>query len=105
MRLRLNEKNIFVSTGSACTSQNLEPSHVLTATGLPHELAHGSIRFTLGKTTTKQQLDSVAKELKKTIELYLMKYLGKDYNSDYFGELHGEIEKVLEKYQCEPNLF
>jgi cysteine desulfurase len=66
--LRLNEKGIFVSTGSACTSQSLEPSHVLLAMGLPHELAHASIRITLGKTTTKKELEHTIKELKKTVK-------------------------------------
>ena len=70
--LRLNEKGIRVSTGSACTSQSLEPSHVLLALGRPHELAHASIRFTLGKSTTKQQLDYTVKELKETIKFLRM---------------------------------
>jgi len=66
--LRLNEKGICASTGSACTSQSLEPSHVLTAIGRDHATAHGSIRFTLGKSTTKAEIDFVLKELKETIE-------------------------------------
>jgi cysteine desulfurase len=66
--LKLNEKGIRVSTGSACTSQSLEPSHVLLAIGRPHELAHGSIRFTLGKFTTKKELEYTIKELKEIIE-------------------------------------
>ncbi|MEK6959504.1 MAG: cysteine desulfurase family protein [archaeon] len=66
--LRLNEEGIRVSTGSACTSQSLEPSHVLLALGLTHELAHGSIRFSLGKGTDKKQLDYTLGKLKKTIE-------------------------------------
>ncbi len=70
--LRLNEKGIRVSTGSACTSQSLEPSHVILALGRPHELAHASIRFTLGKSTTKQQLDYTIKELKETIKFLRM---------------------------------
>jgi cysteine desulfurase len=66
--LRLNEKGIRVSTGSACTSQSLDPSHVLLAIGKDHALAHGSIRFTLGKDSTKKQIDYTIKELKKTIK-------------------------------------
>lgn len=66
--LRLNEYGIRASTGSACTSQSLEPSHVLMAIGLPHELAHSSIRFTLGKTTTKKELEYTAKKLKEIIK-------------------------------------
>ncbi len=66
--LMLNEKRIMVSTGSACSSQSLEPSHVLMAIGLPHELSHGSIRFSLGKTTTKKDVDYTITELKKIIK-------------------------------------
>ena len=65
--LRLNEKGIRVSTGSACSSQSLDPSHVLIAIGRSHELAHGSIRFSLGKESTKKQIDYTVKELKKII--------------------------------------
>lgn len=65
--LHLNEAGIRASTGSACSSQNLEPSHVLIATGVGHELAHGSIRFTLGKYTTKKEIDYTIKQLEKII--------------------------------------
>ncbi|PIN76457.1 cysteine desulfurase NifS [Candidatus Woesearchaeota archaeon CG10_big_fil_rev_8_21_14_0_10_36_11] len=57
--LYLNEKGVAVSTGSACSSQSLEISHVLDAIGLTHDAAHGSIRFTLGKETTKNDLEYV----------------------------------------------
>lgn len=66
--LLLNEKGIRVSTGSACSSQSLEPSHVLTAIGISHGMAHGSIRFSLGKTTTKKEIDYTIKELKKIVK-------------------------------------
>jgi cysteine desulfurase len=66
--LRLNEKGIEASTGSACTSQSLDPSHVLIAIGRDHGLAHGSMRFTLGKNSTKKEIDYTIKELKKTIK-------------------------------------
>ncbi|MBT4870824.1 MAG: cysteine desulfurase [Candidatus Diapherotrites archaeon] len=66
--LRLNEAGIRVSTGSACASQSLDPSHVLLAIGLPHGLAHGSIRFTFGKDTTKQKIDYTIRELKSSIK-------------------------------------
>jgi len=61
--LRLNELGIRVSTGSACSSQSLDPSHVLLGIGRPHGLAHGSIRFSLGHETTKTQLDYTIKNL------------------------------------------
>lgn len=54
--MRLNEKGIAVSTGSACSSKELQPSHVLTAIGLKPEEAHGSIRFTLSKYTTNEEI-------------------------------------------------
>ncbi len=61
--LYLDHKGIMVSTGSACSSEKLEISHVLDAIGLKHDAAHGSIRFTLGKKTTKEELDYTVKEL------------------------------------------
>ncbi|MBI4992770.1 MAG: cysteine desulfurase [Candidatus Magasanikbacteria bacterium] len=66
--LYLDEYGIMCSTGSACTSQSLEPSHVLTACGLPYEYAHGSLRFTLGKSTIKQDIDYVMKYLPGIVE-------------------------------------
>lgn len=66
--LRLNEKGIEASTGSACTSQSLDPSHVLIAIGRDHGLAHSSMRFTLGKYSNKKEIDYTVKELKKTIK-------------------------------------
>jgi len=57
--LNLDMEGIAASTGSACTSSSLEPSHCLIAIGLPHELAHGSLRFTLGRGTTEEEIDSV----------------------------------------------
>jgi cysteine desulfurase len=59
MLLYLNEKGIYASTGSACTSQSLETSHVLSAIGLPYEASHGSLRFSLSKTTSIEDIDSV----------------------------------------------
>lgn len=66
--LELNEKGICASAGSACTSLKLEPSHVILATGLPFEAAHGSIRFSLGKYTTKKDINFVLKVLPSIIE-------------------------------------
>ena len=57
--LSLDMEGIAVSTGSACTSSSLEPSHVLAAIGLPVELAHGSLRFSLGRYTTQQDIERV----------------------------------------------
>lgn len=64
----LDQQGICVSGGSACTSGSLEPSHVLLAIGLPHEIAHGSLRITLSEDTTLEEIDFVADELKKTVE-------------------------------------
>jgi cysteine desulfurase len=61
--LRLDEKGISVNTGSACSSESLEPSYVLTALGNPYEYIHGSIRFTLGRETTASDVDYVLREL------------------------------------------
>jgi len=63
MLLNLDLLGIGASSGSACTSGSLEPSHVLLAMGLPHELAHGSLRMTLGRSTTAQDVDYVVKAL------------------------------------------
>ena len=57
--LDLDSKGISASTGSACSSASLEPSHVLLALGLSHEMAHGSLRMTLGRGTTDEQIDYV----------------------------------------------
>ena len=57
--LDLDSKGISASTGSACSSASLEPSHVLLAMGLSHEMAHGSLRMTLGRGTTEEQIDYV----------------------------------------------
>ncbi len=66
--LYLDEYGIACSTGSACTSSSLEPSHVLLACGLPYEYAHGSLRFTLGKATTKKEIDYVMKYLPEIVK-------------------------------------
>ncbi|MEG1430217.1 MAG: cysteine desulfurase NifS [Oscillospiraceae bacterium] len=57
MVLRLDAEGVCCSSGSACSSASLEPSHVLLAIGLPHEIAHGSLRLTLGEDTTEQDID------------------------------------------------
>ena len=59
--LLLNDKGICASSGSACTSGSLDPSHVLLSIGLPHEIAHGSLRLTLSKYTTEKEIDETIK--------------------------------------------
>jgi cysteine desulfurase len=63
----LDSYGIMASSGSACTSSSLEPSHVLLALGLPHEIAHGSLRLTLGKDNTAQDVDFVLEVLPRVI--------------------------------------
>jgi cysteine desulfurase len=63
MLLNLDLKGIAVSSGSACSSGSLEPSHVLMAMGIPHEIAHGSLRFTLGRSTTEEDVEYVISTL------------------------------------------
>lgn len=66
--IMLDMKGICGSSGSACTSGSLDPSHVLLAIGLPHEIAHGSLRLTLSEETTKEDIDYVIDELKQIVE-------------------------------------
>lgn len=66
--LLLNQFGISVSTGSACSSTSLEPSHVLSALGVPVEMIHGTVRFTIGDFTTKEDIDYVVDNLKKIVE-------------------------------------
>lgn len=64
----LDQEGICASSGSACTSGSLDPSHVLLAIGLPHEIAHGSLRLTLSDETTRDDIDYVVDKLKAIIE-------------------------------------
>ena len=61
MILMLDMEGICVSSGSACTTGSLEPSHVLLGLGIPQELAHGSLRVTLGRSTTAEHIDHFVK--------------------------------------------
>lgn len=80
MLIMLDQKGICASSGSACTSGSLDPSHVLLAIGLPHEIAHGSLRLTLSAQTTKEEVDYTVEELKKIIErLRMMSPLYEDF--------------------------
>ena len=79
MLLRLDLAGIAASSGSACTSGSLDPSHVLLAIGLPHEVAHGSLRMTLGSETTEAEIDRVLEVLPGIIsDLRSMSVLNKD---------------------------
>jgi cysteine desulfurase len=60
-------KNVAASSGSACTSANLEPSYVLKALGVPDRLAHGSLRFGLGRFTTAEEVDFVIQEVVQAV--------------------------------------
>lgn len=68
MLLNLDMEGIAASTGSACSSATLEPSHVLLSIGRPHAIAHGSIRFSLGRMTTDQDIDTVLDVFPKIVD-------------------------------------
>ncbi len=68
MLILLDNKGIAASSGSACTSGSLDPSHVLLAIGLPHEIAHGSLRLTLSEENTKEEMDYVVEQLTAIME-------------------------------------
>ena len=74
--LRLDMEGICVSTGSACTSGSMEPSHVLAALGLPPRLAQGTVRFSLGRRTTAAEIDAVIAKLPKVIQQMRTLYRG-----------------------------
>ncbi|HID92553.1 MAG TPA: aminotransferase class V-fold PLP-dependent enzyme, partial [bacterium (Candidatus Stahlbacteria)] len=67
MLLNLDLEGIAASSGSACTSGSLEPSHVLLAMGIPHEIAHGSLRFSLGRGNTEEDVDRVIEVLPRIV--------------------------------------
>ena len=66
--LMLDQRRICVSTGSACSSKSLKPSHVLSALGVSDELIHGTVRFTIGDFTTKEDVDYVVENLKEVVK-------------------------------------
>lgn len=66
--LHLDKKGICVSSGSACSSASLDPSHVLLSLGLPHEVAHGSLRVSLGGATTQEDVDYMIKTIPEMVE-------------------------------------
>ncbi len=78
--IKLDMKGICGSSGSACTSGSLDPSHVLLAIGLPHEIAHGSLRLTLNEEITKEDIDYVVDSLKEIVsDLRSMSPLYEDF--------------------------
>ena len=90
MLLQLAARGICTSSGSACTSGSLDPSHVLLAIGLPHEIAHGSLRMTLGRDTTLEDVDFAIDSLKTTLSnLRSMSPLYEDYKQ-------GHAESIIE---------
>lgn len=78
--LRMSQKGIAASTGSACSTASLEPSHVLLAIGLPHETAHGSYRITIGKNTTEEDIDYTVEALKSVVQT--LRNLSPLYNAE-----------------------
>jgi len=64
----LDMAGICASSGSACTSGSLDPSHVLLAIGLPHEIAHGSLRLTVGDENTMEEMDYVVEQVKTIVQ-------------------------------------
>ena len=80
MLIMLDMKGICASSGSECTSGSLDPSHVLLAIGLPHEIAHGSLRMTLGEENTMEEMDYVADQIKEIVtKLRAMSPLYEDF--------------------------
>lgn len=65
--LLLDDKGIYCSSGSACTSGSLDPSHVLLAIGRPHEIAHGSLRLSLSEENTEEEIDYIIKSVKEVV--------------------------------------
>ncbi|MBB3170345.1 cysteine desulfurase NifS [Parvibacter caecicola] len=93
MLLQLAARGICVSSGSACTSGSLDPSHVLLAIGLPHEIAHGSLRMTLGRDTTLEDVDFAIDSLKATLaNLRSMSPLYEDFQKTGEGSIIAEMK-------------
>ncbi len=85
--MMLDSNGICASSGSACTSGSLDPSHVLLAIGLPHEIAHGSLRLTISDETTKEDIDFVVETVKNTMErLRSMSPLYEDFLKEQGGK-------------------
>ncbi len=82
--LSLDIKGIAGSSGSACTSGSLDPSHVLLAIGLPHEIAHGSLRLTLGEQNTEEEIDYVLEVLPQIVQR--LREMSPLFNQDKGGQ-------------------
>ncbi|MDC7278560.1 cysteine desulfurase NifS [Butyrivibrio fibrisolvens] len=90
--LLLDDKGVAVSSGSACTSGSLDPSHVLLAIGRPHEVAHGSLRISLGEDATEEQVDYIIKSVTEVVE-YLRGF------SPFWGDLvSGKREHIFAEH-------
>lgn len=93
MLLQLAARGICVSSGSACTSGSLDPSHVLLAIGLPHEIAHGSLRLTIGRSTTQEDVDFAIDSLKTTLEnLRMMSPLYEDFQQGKVASVIAQLK-------------
>ena len=90
----LEQKGICASSGSACASGSIDPSHVLLAIGLPHEIAHGSVRLTLSEETTAEDIDFTVDSLKASVErLRNMSSLYKEFSSTVLSKNKTEFNK------------
>lgn len=89
--LMLDAKGICASSGSACTSGSLDPSHVLLAIGLPHEVAHGSLRLTIGANTTEEEVDYVIDTVPAIVQRL------RDMSPLYDSFVNGKVKNFFEK--------
>lgn len=89
--LMLDAKGICASSGSACTSGSLDPSHVLLSIGLPHEVAHGSLRLTMGAKTTEEEVDYVIETVPAIVQRL------RDMSPLYDSFLNGKIKSFFNK--------
>ena len=92
--MRLNMQGICASSGSACASGSLDPSHVLLAIGVPHEIAHGSIRFSVSEDTTDEEIDYVLDVMPKIIDG--LRSMSPMYEAFEDGKLESFTKKYME---------